>query len=105
AGPAAGVGVDLLCCLPALLVLLKARLDRTFTFARCRSVLPLAALSGWVLLSTAWASDKYAALVLACHWTAATVLMWAAAQLVRDWLKLRLVAAVAVGLLPVFFAV
>jgi O-antigen ligase len=105
AGPAAGVGLDLLCCLPAMLVLLKALFDRTFTFARCRSVLPMALLSGWMLLSTAWASDKYAALVLACHWTAATVLLWAVAQLVRDWVKLRLVAAVSVGLLPVFFAV
>lgn len=105
AGPAASVGVDLLCCLPAMLVLLRALLDRTFTFARCRSVLPMALLSGWMLLSTAWASDKYAALVLACHWTAATVLLWAVAQLVRDWVKVRIVTAVAAGLLPVFVAV
>jgi hypothetical protein len=65
-------------------------------------MLPLAGLCVWMLLSTIWASDKFAAIITACHWTAAMSLAWAASQLVRDWARLRLVAAACVGLLGLY---
>jgi O-antigen ligase len=102
AGPAASVGLDLLCCIPALLVLVRRVGDKRFSLRHPRSFVPLALLCIWMLASTFWAADKFGALVTACHWTAAMTVMWAAAQLVRDWLRLRLVAAVTFGLLPVY---
>jgi O-antigen ligase len=100
-GPATSVGLDLLCCVPALLVLLRRCIDRTFVLSLPRSLIPLALLDVWMLCSTMWASDRFAALVTACHWTAAGVILWVAIQLSRDWLKIRLIAAGLVGLLCV----
>ena len=102
AGPAASIGLDLLCCIPALLVLTRRLIDQSIPLRTPRSLIPLALLSGWMLLSTLWAADKFGALVTAGHWTAAVAMLWAALQLVRDWCKLRLVAAVAFGLLPIY---
>ena len=103
AGPATSIGLDLLCCLPALLVLLRRSIDKSQTLRSPLSFIPLALLTGWMLLSTSWAADQFGALVTACHWAAAMAMLWAAAQLVRDWVKLRLVAAVIFGLLPIYF--
>jgi O-antigen ligase len=102
AGPATSIGLDLLCCVPALLVLLRRAIDGGFQLRRARSFVPLALLSAWMLLSTAWAADKFAALVTAFHWLAAMAILWAAAQLVRDWVKLRVAAAVLFSLLAVY---
>ncbi len=102
AGPASSLGLDLLCCVPALLVLFRRLIDKPFTFRSPRSLIPLTLLSGWMLLSTVWAADKFAALITAGHWAAAAAMLWAATQLVRDWRKLRLVAAVVFGLLPIY---
>ena len=103
AGPATSIGLDLLCCIPALLILTRRILDKSSALRTPRSLIPLAILSGWMLLSTVWAADKFAALVNACHWSAAVSMLWAATQLVTDWRRLRLVAAITFGLLPIYF--
>jgi O-antigen ligase len=101
-GAAAALGLDVLCCVPALLVLLRGMMDRTFTLRHPRSFIPLGLLCAWMLMSTFWASDKFAAIVTAAHWTAAMALLWAGAQLVRNWVRLRLAAAVLFSLLAVY---
>ncbi len=101
-GPATSLGLDLLCCVPAILVLARRMGDRSFVLRAPRSFIPLAMLSAWMLLSTLWAADKFAALVTAFHWASAMSLLWAAAQLVRGWVQMRLVAAVLFALLTVY---
>lgn len=101
-GPAASIGLDLLCCVPAMLVLARRLIDKTRALRSPRGFIPLALLSGWMLLSACWAADKLGTLVTACHWAAAVAMLWAMVQLVRDWVKLRLVAAIVFGLLPIY---
>jgi O-antigen ligase len=103
AGAAAQVGLDLLCCLPALLVLARRLSDRAYVLRGAWSAVLLAGVAAWALASGLWAADKYAALVGAAHWVAAAAMLWAAAQLVRSWLRLRMVAALALGLLLACF--
>jgi O-antigen ligase len=102
-GPGAGVSLvlDLLCWLPAALVLLRRAVDRTYALRFVGSAIPLALLGVWAVVSVAWAGDQFAAVVGASHWLSAAVLLWAAAQVVRDWAHVRLVGAVCVGLLLV----
>ena len=98
-GPAASLMLDLLCCVPALLVLTRRLIDAKYTLRFGWSHVAFAALSAWTVASAAWAPDAYVALVTGSHLVAAAALMWAAAQLVRSWLRLRLVAGVCFGLL------
>jgi tetratricopeptide (TPR) repeat protein len=98
-GSATGVVLDLLCCLPALVVLgrraaFPAEVNRS-SFA-CRIA---AILGGWVAISAFWADDKFSAAVNAAHLLAAFSLLWAAAQCVTTPRRLRLVVALAFGLL------
>src|SRR5438046_2249134 len=62
-GPAGSVVLDLLCCAPALLVLLRRVLDKTYIvrFTWAEALLGLLAL--WAVCSTIWASDPFSALV------------------------------------------
>ncbi|MCC6422589.1 MAG: O-antigen ligase family protein [Phycisphaerales bacterium] len=100
-----GVGIttsiflDLLCCVPALLVLTRRAYDPTFALVRCYSALPLGLLVGWAMLSTRWADDRFLTLITSTHLVAALAIIWATAQLVRTWRHIRLVAAIALGLL------
>jgi O-antigen ligase len=102
-GPGAGASLvlDLLCWVPAGLVLLRRAMDREYALRFVGSAIPLALLGVWAVASVAWAGDKFAALVGASHWLSAAVLLWAAAQVVRDWAHVRLVGAVCAGLLLV----
>ena len=102
-GPGAGSGLvlDLLCCLPALLVLARRVVDPGYALHFAWSLVPLGLLALWTITSTAWAGDKFAAAVGGAHWFCACVFLWSTAQLVRDWAALRLVAALCVGLLLV----
>jgi tetratricopeptide (TPR) repeat protein len=102
-GPGAGTGLflDLLGCVPALLVLARRLLDRTYLLRFAWTFVPMSLLAFWTVLSTVWAGDKFAAAVSGTHWLCACVLLWSAAQLVRDWAGLRLAAAVCAGLLLV----
>jgi len=54
AGITTSIVLDLLCCVPALLVLTRRAIDPTFVLVRCYSVLPLGLLASWALLSTRW---------------------------------------------------
>ena len=100
-GPATSIGLDLLCCFPALLVLGRSALDQTFRLRFAWSFVPMFGLAIWTLASVFWASDRFAALVSAFNWSAALLLLWSTAQLVHSGLRLRLVAAAAFGLLLV----
>jgi O-antigen ligase len=99
AGAGTGLALDLLCALPAILVLARRASDRQYVLRAAWSALPLGALAAWAACSTFWAADKFAALTGGMHWIAAAALLWAGAQLVRSWLRLRIVGAVAFGLL------
>lgn len=98
-GPATSIGLDLLCCLPALLVLGRRIADPSFRLRFAWSFVPMFLLAIWTLLSIRWASDKFASLVGAFNWSSALVLIWSTAQLVHSGLRLRLIAAVSFGLL------
>lgn len=99
AGITTSIVLDLLCCVPALLVLFRRAIDPTFTLIRCYSVLPLGLLAVWAMLSTRWADDQFLALITSAHLAAATAILWATAQLVRSWRHIRLIAAIMLGLL------
>jgi len=100
-GPATSLLLDLLCCLPALLVLARRLVDGQFVLRLAWSHLFMFMLASWTLASVLWASDKFAAAMAASHWAAAVVLLWSTSQLVRSWLRLRVLAAAAFGLLLV----
>jgi O-antigen ligase len=98
-GPASSLALDLLCCVPALLVLIRRAVDRGYVLRWSWSQILLVPLIGWMALSIRWSDDKFATMVSAANFVAAMALLWAAAQLVRSWLRLRMVAAIAFGLL------
>jgi tetratricopeptide (TPR) repeat protein len=98
-GPAASLVLDLICCIPALLVLVRRVVDRSFTLCFTWSHAAFFAVALWATASNLWAADRFTALVTGAHIVAAAALMWAVAQLVRSWLRLRLVAGVCFGLL------
>jgi O-antigen ligase len=104
AGPAVSLLLDLLCCIPALLVLLRRSFDLQYVVRWSWGHAVLGMLAAWLALSVLWASDQFAAMVESSHLIAALALVWAMSQLVRSWLRLRLVAGAALGLLLVLAA-
>ncbi len=98
-GPTTSLVLDLLCFLPAILVLVRRAIDPTYVLRPHWSHLLMVLLGAWVLCSVGWASDKFAALITACDWCGAMAIGWAASQLVRSWARLRIVLAIPVGLL------
>ena len=100
-GPASGIILDLLFCLPALLILARRALDTDYRLLRSWSHVPMALLAILALCSPLWAADKFAALVSALHLFCAIIFLWSSFQLGRSWLRLRLVAGVSIGLLIV----
>src|SRR3954453_2829456 len=103
-GVTASLVLDLLCCLPALLVLTRRVIDRTYVLRRSWTHALFGALALWAVLSPIWAADKFDAAVTAPHLLAAAAMLWAMTQLVRSWLRLRIVAGVCLGLLLVYTA-
>jgi O-antigen ligase len=98
-GPGTSLVLDLLAWLPALLVLARAAFDRAYAIRLAWTHGLILALGGWAVLSAAWASDKFAAVVSGFHLLSAAVFLWAATQLVPSWRGLRVVAGVCVALL------
>jgi O-antigen ligase len=98
-GPGASIVLDLLCCLPALLVLARRLVDPAYKLRFAWSHVAFALFALCAVISSFWAADKFLALVTGAHLVAAAALMWATLQLVRTWLRLRLVAGVCFGLL------
>ena len=103
-GPGGAVILDLLLCVPALLVLLRAAVDRQFTIRFTWAHGAMFGLAGWIGISTFWAADRFAASIEATHWIAAMVLLWAVSQLVREWVHVRLIGGAFFGLLLVLVA-
>src|SRR4051794_11544444 len=103
-GPATGIGLDLLCCVPAILVLARRVSDRAYVLRWSWSVLPMGLLALMGVASTFWASNKFWAMIEGFHLLAALAMLWAGSQLVRSWLRLRMVGAVMFGLLLAYFA-
>ena len=98
AGPAVGALLDAACIACALLVMLRAALDRSYLTRRTWSAAALAALALFAFASTLWASDKFAAAAGASTWVAAAAVVYVLAQTVRSWSRFRVVAAAAAGL-------
>jgi tetratricopeptide (TPR) repeat protein len=103
-GPGTSVVLDLLCWLPALLVLIRATVDRNYRIGWSWAHILWLLLAIWAGLSVLWSADRFAAAVGASHLLAAAALMWAASQLVRSWLRVRLLTGLIVGLLLVHLA-
>jgi O-antigen ligase len=99
AGPCTSLVLDLLSAVPALLVLARRAFDRDYRLVARRSHWLLLGLAGWMAASAGWADDRFAAVVSAGSFIGGACLLWAASQLVRSWDRLRVVAAVALGLL------
>jgi O-antigen ligase len=102
AGADTSVVLDLLCCLPAILTLVRRCVDKTYRLRWSWSLVLILPLAGWMALSVRWADDKFACMASTCNFVAAMALLWAMAQLVRSWMRLRMVAGLAFGLLLVF---
>ena len=103
-GPATSLLLDLLALLPALLVLARRAVDRTFTLRFRWSYLPMLLLAAWALLSILWAADQFSALVAAGLLASGLCLLWAVSQSVRSGASLRLIASLCFGLLLVLVA-
>jgi hypothetical protein len=101
---AASIWMDWFACVPALLILLRRSFDRSSGLVHARSFIPIFLLATWAALSPIWASDKFVAVVGVSHFVAAVAIFWAAAQLVRDWSRLRIVAGVCFGLMLAIIA-
>ena len=103
-GPATSLLLDLLCCIPAMLVLLRRLLDGTYVIRAAPSHAIMGAVAMWMAASVFWASDRFAAMIGAAYFISALAVLWAAVQLVRSWGRLRFVAAAAFALLLVYVA-
>jgi len=101
AGPATSLFLDLFCCVPAILILLRRVMDSTYVLRWGWSHVLMGALAVWTIASRAWAADRFGAMVSSADLAAAFVLIWAATQLVRSQARLRIVAGLAFGLLLV----
>src|SRR5207249_1230868 len=101
-GPTTSLILDALCCVPALLVLFRRAIDRQYIVRWAWSQVLLGGLAVWAAVSIAWSSDKFIATIAAANTVAAAALVWSTAQLVRSWLRLRLLAGVCFGLLLVY---
>lgn len=106
AGPGASaiLWLNLITLLPAILVLLRRAIDRTYYLHNSLAHLLFALLGLWAVISTAWAADKFAAVIHGSTLFSAGSLCWAATQLVRSWTRLRLVAGACLGILMICLA-
>ena len=104
AGPATSLALDLLCCVPALLILIRRAADRSYAIAWSWLHVLMGLLAGWMALSVTWADDQFMAMISAGSFISALALIWALSQLVRSWRRLRIVAAAIVGLLLIYIA-
>ncbi len=103
-GATTSLVLDALCWLPALLLLLRRLVDRQYIVRWTWSQLFFAGIALWSACSVAWATDRFLSLVAASHTIAAAMLIWSVAQLVRSWVRLRIVAGVCLGLLLIYTA-
>lgn len=100
-GPSSGLLLDLMAGLCPILVLLRRSIDVTFPLRFAWAALVFVVLGAWSLISVAWAADRFAAVVSACHLMSAAGLLWAMAQVCRKPAHTRVVAGLCAGLLGV----
>jgi len=104
-GPTTSLAFDLLFWVPAILILLRRMLDRTYVLRISASAILFIALGLLMMLSLKWSvGDRFATLIGASQFLASGLLMWAMVQLVRSWTRLRVVAGVCMGLLLAYVA-
>src|SRR5436190_7034164 len=89
AGPASSLFLDLLCCVPAMLILLRRVMDETYVLRWTWSFVIMGVLGAWAMASRFWAADRFGAMVSSADFAAAMVLIWSGAQLVRSQGRLR----------------
>ncbi len=99
--PDTTIWLDLLAMLPAVLVLLRRGLDRTYILRFSAGHACIFGFAVLAFISTLWAADPFVAAIGGFHVMAAAALCWAGSQLVRSWLRLRILAATAAGVLAV----
>jgi len=98
-GPGTSLALDLLCCLPALLVLTRRAFDHNFRLIHSWAFVPMFLLGVMATASVRWSADRFAAVVSASHLLCALILLWSTAQLMRSWLRLRWIGATSFALL------
>lgn len=104
-GPGAAVSVvmDVLFCIPALLVLFRQSLAGIRWKVGVAPALFLC-WAVWAGVSISWAPDRFGAAVGAADLIAAGALLWAMAQMVHDWSHIRSIGVVCIGLLLSYLA-
>lgn len=103
-GPGATLVLNILCWIPAILVLLRRLIDPEYRLGSTWAALLWAALGVLAMASAAWTNDRYVTLISGSTLLSLGALAWAAGQTVRSWGRLRVVLALATGLLAVYAA-
>lgn len=98
AGPAGTLVLDLLFCIPALLVLGRRALDPGYRLVFRVSTIPMLLLGVLAMISPLWAADRFVAAIGAAHLLTAVVFLWSMSQLIEFPASVRLVAGLGVGL-------
>ncbi|MFN4244050.1 MAG: O-antigen ligase family protein [Tepidisphaerales bacterium] len=101
-GPGATLVLNALCVLSAVLVLLRRAIDPSYRLASVWASGLWVALGVLATASAAWTNDRYVTVLTSSTLLASGALAWTFSQTVRSWGRLRLVLAVAVGLLAVY---
>src|ERR1700759_289751 len=94
----AALMLDWLALLPAILVLLRRVIDARFRLIHAWSFVALAALAIVAGASAIWSNDRFVAVIGSAHFISAAVLLWTMAQVVRDTVRLRILAGACLGL-------
>ncbi len=103
-GAIVAVVLNLLSFVPPLLVLASLWLNREARLIRSWSHMTFGLLATWAMASTVWSSDGFLTAITSGGLLAAAMLGWTMAQTVQSWLRLRILAGLAVGLLLVLTA-
>lgn len=98
-GPASTLFLNSLCFVPAMLVLLRRVMDPTYVIRWTWSHLLVGALAIWATISVAWSSDQFLTFIAAANTLASASLIWSSAQLIRSWLRLRIIAGICLGMM------
>lgn len=98
-GPSATMVLNLLACVPAILLIVRSALSRRPAVKPHWAGRVAAALSCWMALSVLWADDQFAAIVGASTFIAAAGVLWTVSNCLRTWGDIRFIGSVLIGLL------
>lgn len=99
AGPTSALVLDLLCALMAMIPVVRRIFDPNYRLQLTWSHAAISGIATWMALSVLWAGNRFSAALEASHFIAGLAVLFAASQLVRNWTRVRLVAAILIGLL------